>query len=33
LVELNHLTVPVVMMNPFIAILNDRLRESAAGVA
>jgi hypothetical protein len=23
LVELNHLTVPVVMMNPFIAILDD----------
>jgi hypothetical protein len=24
LVELNHLTVPVVMMNPFIAILKNR---------
>ena len=23
LVELNHLTVPVVMMNPFVALVND----------
>lgn len=32
LVELNHLTVPVVMTNPFIATLEDRHADGAADV-